>query len=176
MISYAGIGSRDTPVSVQLKMTAIATKLSQSNYLLRSGRARGADIAFECGADKKEIYLPWDGFNEKYEDNLSYIVPPYTRYYTDKFHPNPKSLSPKGLKFMSRNAYQILGIGLNDPVEFVLCWTKDGKFSGGTGQACRIAESINIPVFNFKNGYQEFADFMIRKYLFTPDVAITQKL
>jgi hypothetical protein len=33
----------------------------------------------------------------------------------------------------------------------VVCWTKDGKSSGGTGQALRIAEYYSIPIFNLKN-------------------------
>jgi len=29
-----------------------------------------------------------------------------------------------------------------------LCWTKNGKSSGGTGQAIRIANDYKIPVFD----------------------------
>jgi hypothetical protein len=52
---------------------------------------------------------------------------------------------------MNRNAMQILGEDGNTPVEMVVCWTKDGKASGGTGQALRIAEYYSIPIFNLKN-------------------------
>ena len=52
---------------------------------------------------------------------------------------------------MNRNAMQILGRWGDNPVDFVVCWTKDGKASGGTGHALRIAEYYNIPVFNLKN-------------------------
>lgn len=34
---------------------------------------------------------------------------------------------------------------------FVVCWTSDGKDSGGTGQALRIARDRNIPVYNLYN-------------------------
>lgn len=56
-----------------------------------------------------------------------------------------------GWMFMSRNVYQVLGPNLDDPVEFIICWTKDGKASGGTGQAIRIANDYGVPVFNLKN-------------------------
>lgn len=157
---YAGIGSRETPRDVLQNMSRVAFKLSKLSFCLRSGGAGGADDAFEKGAIHKQIFLPWDGFNGRKEDGSSYIVPPYNEEYIHKFHPAPSKLSEAGRKFMSRNTYQVLGPDLNDPVEFVLCWTKDGKASGGTGQAIRIAESRNIPVFNFKNGYEEFSQYM----------------
>jgi hypothetical protein len=46
---------------------------------------------------------------------------------------------------------QVLGNYGNDPVEFVICWTSNGKDSGGTGQAIRIAKAFDIPVFNLYN-------------------------
>ena len=60
-------------------------------------------------------------------------------------------LSEAAMKLMSRNAYQVLGESLRNPVDFVICWTKDGKASGGTGQAIRIAQDNGIPVYNLKN-------------------------
>ena len=36
----------------------------------------------------------------------------------------------------------------NPPSNFVVCYTPDGKASGGTGQAIRIAEYYNIPIYN----------------------------
>jgi hypothetical protein len=57
---------------------------------------------------------------------------------------------------MARNSHQILGVGLNDPVAFVICWTPDGAEherecgpkTGGTGQAIRLASRRGIPVVN----------------------------
>ena len=67
------------------------------------------------------------------------------------FHPNPSALKPMGWQLMCRNAIQILGQDGNTPVDFVLCWTADGKASGGTGQAIRIAQAFDIPVYNLYN-------------------------
>lgn len=162
---YAGIGSRETPLNVCYAMQKIAEKLSNQSYCLRSGGAPGADTAFECGAQHKEIFLPWNGFNNKWVDGKQYIVPPLNKKYVKQFHPSPSKLKEGGILLMSRNTYQVLGQNLNDPVSFLLCWTKDGSATGGTGQAIRIANHFNIPVFNIKNGYEDFANFMTMSIL-----------
>jgi len=66
----------------------------------------------------------------------------------NQFHPAPDKLSPAGRKLMARNGFQVLGTSLKDPVNAVICWTRNGKFSGGTGQALRIAHAYKIPIFN----------------------------
>ena len=160
---YAGIGSRETPPNIQEKMTQIARMLSENGYILRSGGARGADTAFERGAQegKKEIYLPWKGF----ENNPSplYTITLDALILANRYHPLPLfsggALNMKKLtalqKFMARNCYQVLGYELNSPSHFVLCWTPDGstgesttRKTGGTGQAIRLAFALGIPVFN----------------------------
>ncbi len=163
---YAGIGSRQTPPDIQHKMTEIAHRLDSMGYYLRSGGAQGADTAFELGANKKQIFLPWDGFNGRRENGKDYIVPPYNEALVELFHPNPLLLSKAGRKLMSRNSYQVLGPTLDNPVDFVLCWTRDGKSGGGTGQALRLAKAYNIPIFNMKNGLDEFSTFMLANKLF----------
>jgi hypothetical protein len=171
--AYAGIGSRRTPPEVCLHMTAIAKRLASLGYTCNSGGADGADTAFEWGAViNRQIFLPWDGFNKRNIEPLiklhgegSYIVPPFNPDLVRKYHPKPDALSDAGWKFMSRNSYQVLGSDLKSPVDFVLCWTKDGKASGGTGQAIRIATHYKIPVFNLKNGYDDFASFMTMQIL-----------
>lgn len=166
---YAGIGSRETPSSIQKQMFKIAIELSRSNFCLRSGGAEGADDAFERGAEYKQIFLPWNGFNGRQEDGASYIVPPFNEHYTLKYHPKPSSLSFTAKKFMSRNAYQVLGPDLNNPVDFILCWTKDGKALGGTGQAIRIANDYQIPVFNLRNedAYSSLTTYMFFNHTIT---------
>ena len=150
-LTYAGIGSRDTPAEICKTMTELAQRLGRLGYTLYSGGADGADDAFERGASRKMIFLPWDGFNGRWVDNDQYVVPPYVEDMARKFHPAGERLKAGALKMMSRNCYQVLGPDLKSPVDFVVCWTKDGKASGGTGQAIRIADSIGIPVFNLKN-------------------------
>lgn len=139
---YAGIGSRETPFKCCEKMSEIATYLEKRGWILRSGGAQGADQAFESGlvsGSNGEIFYPNDP------------TPMWTDVFTDHFHPAPDRLKEFPRKLMNRNAMQILGVDGNTPVKMVICWTKDGKASGGTGQAIRIAEYFGIPVFNLKN-------------------------
>lgn len=165
-IYYAGIGSRKTPKDVCRKMFTAGRILWEAGFTLRSGGARGADTAFESGAlfaatgkestdegvyrrkvDGIEIYLPYQKFNRHPSER--YGTTKAARDIARQYHPNWEILSCTGRDFMGRNAYQILGSGLNTPVSFVLCWTPGGRFTGGTGQALRHAKDLGIPILNF---------------------------
>jgi hypothetical protein len=69
---------------------------------------------------------------------------------------------PWAKKFHSRNVHQVLGRDLKTPSDFVICWTADGGFSGGTGQALRIADDHGIPIFNMnvREDVRSFREFM----------------
>jgi len=160
---YSGIGSRNTPVKILEQMGAIALKLSDLGYILRSGHANGADLAFEKSAFQAEIWLPWSRFNYdnalKAENHIHNIISSDDEEAFNsvaRLHPMPSNLSQGAFKLMARNYRQI--IGLNAPnSEFVVCYTKDGKDSGGTGQAIRLAIENNIPVYNLQHdGIYEF--------------------
>jgi hypothetical protein len=51
---------------------------------------------------------------------------------------------------MGRNTHQVLGKDCMTPCHMIVCWTSDGKPSGGTGQAIRIAEYYRIPILNLQ--------------------------
>ena len=147
---YAGIGSRGTPQAVLDKMTEIATMLANAGYTLRSGGADGADNAFYKGCNNQcEIYIPWEGFNgiENGICNLSY------EHFklAESIHPAWYMCKQGGMKLHARNTQQILGEHLRTPVDFVICWTKNGEKVGGTATAIRLAESRGIPVYNIGN-------------------------
>lgn len=156
---YLGIGSRKTPEQIKLIIQKIAWHLADDGWILRSGGADGADLAFEYGAGDgaKEIFLPWKGFNKN--PSPLYKIPEQAFEISALHHPGWRHLKPPVKNLMARNAQQVLGKNLDTPVEFVICWTPDGctkgkdrtKATGGTGQAIAIASSLNIPVFNLKN-------------------------
>lgn len=149
MKAYAGIGSRKTPKNILTLMTRVARRLDELGFVLRSGGAHGADIAFELGAGRKEIYLPWRNFNK----NDSHLCRPALLAYeiARKHHPAWDRCSPAARKFHARNVHQVLGQDLASPADFVLCWTPEGRVTGGTGQAMRIAEHYGVPVVNMFN-------------------------
>lgn len=136
---YAGIGSRRrTPSFIYNMMTEAAAKLESMGYVLRSGGAQGADKAFEAGVmydDAKQIFRP------KHATQIAIDL-------AANFHPYWDNCDAVTRKLHGRNSMIILGENLDSPVKFVICYTPDGKASGGTGVGIRIAESFNIPVFN----------------------------
>ena len=149
-IAYAGIGSRETPEDIQNLFSRVASYLSGKGLVLRSGGAPGADQAFERGCDsqlgEKEIFLPWKGF----EGSTSALVVKEGPAFeiAKEYHPSWDRLSRGAQLLQARNSHQVLGATLKQPASFVLCWTKGGKGSGGTGQALRIATAFDIPIFD----------------------------
>jgi hypothetical protein len=144
---YTGIGSRSTPHEILELMIKIAKYFRKKNYILRSGGADGADLAFELGAkNKKEIFLPWKGFNNSKDDFIK--IPDKAFEIAERYHPNWGKLTDHIKKLHARNSLQVLGDDLNTPSCLIICWTKNGKMVGGTAQALRIAKDCNIRIYN----------------------------
>jgi O-acetyl-ADP-ribose deacetylase (regulator of RNase III) len=162
VIYYAGIGARETPEAVLAKMVRVGEILAKKGWILRSGGAKGADSAFEKGADrvegrKKEIFLPWDGFDperngqKRYADNKFSFVDEITPLHSDlaaAYHDRFDQLKPGSQSLMARNGSQMLGRKLDRPSNIVICWTEGGQIKGGTGQALRMAEDLGAKVVN----------------------------
>jgi hypothetical protein len=50
---------------------------------------------------------------------------------------------------MSRNVHQVFGPTQTSALsDCVICWTKRARGGGGTGQAIRIANAFDIPVYD----------------------------
>lgn len=158
---YAGIGSRRTPPDMLEVMRDAAAALGRLGYVLRSGGADGADLAFEAGAGgAAEIFVPWRGFNEAGDRALVFDAMPgraNAMEIASGLHPRWPGLKPPVRKLMARNVMQVLGRACDDPVRFVLCWAPkpvldaDGRVAdvdGGTGLAVRVAYRAKIPVYH----------------------------
>jgi hypothetical protein len=165
MISYAGIGSRDIS-SKELEVILRLSKKLSERYICYSGNAPGADENWQRGSEGRcVIFLPWRDFNaESYppSNSLAYFVvgnEPEGLESISKFHQNPQGLTRGGRALMARNYYQIMGYDKFPRVSFVVCcadFNAKGSILGGTGQACRIAKSLKIPIFNIrKPGFLE---------------------
>lgn len=164
---YSGIGSRETPNDALEIMKWLAFELFEKGYILRSGGAQGADQAFEIGLanaecnktkiqNAAEIYLPWDNFEEATRTWINPIrKEPQEEAYeiAANFHPAWGRLSFGAKKLHARNVHQIFGYDVTQPYfsEFVICWTKNAKGGGGTGQAIRIAKEFDVPVYDLAN-------------------------
>ena len=154
---YTGIGSRDVGQHTAAKLKTIATELAELGYVLRSGAADGCDQAFESGAGKKaDIYLPWKGFNNS--KSTLFDLPKSREAYdiAKSIHPAWGELTGGGRRMHIRNVFQVLGDDLDDPSQFLICWTRLGREMGGTRTALVLAKQHNIPIFNF--GLQRVVD------------------
>lgn len=163
---YTGIGSRKINDEIISALVLWGKWLGTMGLVLRSGAAAGADHAFESGCNlvngKKEIYLPWKAFNSS-DSDLYYIPPEAFEIAGDIYGATWRFQKAATKKFMARNMMQVMGIGLDEPSKFVICWTPDGcnkkatrtKKTGGTGQAVAYADEMDIPVFNFQQKYGE---------------------
>lgn len=173
---YTGVGSRETPKAIMKIMEDVAFKLSQDNWILRSGGADGSDKAFEAGARnslssiKPEIYLPWHGYNYLYNDP-DYLYPKDWDNFTDaekiasEIHPAWDKCSNGAKLLHSRNIYQVLGKDLRTPSKFLVCYAKptsSGRVSGGTNTAFSLAKRENIKCLNL---YLEEDIRRLEKYL-----------
>lgn len=138
-MTYAGIGSRQTPPHIMAKFRKVAARLEELGYTLRTGDAIGADAAFRSSVQAKEVYTAKDATER-------------TRAIAKEIHPNPAALKLFALDLMARNTNQVFGANLDAPVDFVLVWTKDGneaeRGDGGSGQAMEMALLKGIPVIN----------------------------
>lgn len=172
-VYYAGIGSRESPKEVLDQMQQFAYQAAKRGWVLRSGGANGADTAFEVGCDhangKKEIFLPWKGFNQN--DSSLFVVDDRALALANEIHPAYNKLSRTAKLLIGRNMHQVLGKALNQPVTCVVCWTKDGceswtsygRNTGGTGSAIALASHIGATVFNLQrpNRYLDALEFLI---------------
>lgn len=156
-MTYAGIGAVETPSDVIMMMRYLGALLFKKGFTLRSGRARGADTAFETGVamngidalGKMQLFTAADA--DKH---------PEWFHHARQFHPAWRLCSDHAKALHARNSPIILGETLDDPVDFVLCWTRNGQIIGGTGQGLRIARHHRIPVINLYNDPRASALFL----------------
>lgn len=123
-------------------MMNVAVHMKRERYILRSGGAMGADTAFFAGATPAcQIWLPsWK------QGRLKTTIEAHEM--AEQFHPVWDRLGQAVKQLHARNSHIIMGADLKTPVDVVICWTEDGKATGGTGQGLRIADHFGIPVHN----------------------------
>jgi len=160
---YTGVGSRNTPPEICVYMTQLATTLRDAGYILRSGHARGADRAFEAGAEESaEVYLPWKSFGTKpYKDDPGTPIQGrgivaddmtsmrHFELYKKVCENMGRSWGefPRGVRMLTyRDMHQVIGnTEKSKPSDFLVCWT---AAPGGTHYAMEAARLNYIPVFN----------------------------
>lgn len=171
---YTGVGSRSTPIEMLDIIQNAASVLGKQGWVLRSGGAEGADKAFEAGCDaaqgSKKIYIPWRGFNNYVPNGVSIMTLDQGNRdgaidIIKDVHPAFNRLSRGALALHARNAYQVLGLYLDSPSQFLLCYAptdRGGVPTGGTRTAWVVARMFNIPCFNLSNDrdYERITKFL----------------
>lgn len=171
---FTGVGSRDVTPEEAATMRRIGYLLARGyGYRLRSGKAIGSDSAFQQGVEKAisegmgnhpEIYLAWRGESCSPEERALWpvsseydIVPAY-HYRTaisiaSAVHGWWDKLRRGGKALHTRNVYQVCGMDLESPSDFLIYCAdhdKNGIAKGGTRTAVELAKAMEIPVFNIR--------------------------
>lgn len=152
---YTGVGSRETPPDMMRKLEYIGERLAELGYTLRSGGARGADMAFQRGAQDV------DGLVTVYhaKGKFKHLIPEWcfeeVRKHIPPDRPPFDSMEEHTRKLLARNMLQVLGDDGKTPSEFLVCWTPAGLTDGGTGYALRCAAAHGVMTYNLRNPIEE---------------------
>ncbi len=148
---YTGIGSRQVPKAIYNKIMSIAGILSVKGWSLRSGGAKGCDTAFEIGSilvskiNNDEVYKRHDATPQS-KELLKLVIDSLNKeQQTNIIYEN---ISSYVQNLLARSMLQVLGRNLDNPSEFVICYTPNGEKVGGTRYAIQLAEMKNIPIIN----------------------------
>ena len=161
---FTGIGSRSTPEALLRFAETLSERLCRLGWGLRSGKAEGADSAFQRGLERcpeedrrGEIFLPWAGFGKTSGlastwDRLG--ARPEAEWLARRLHPAWEQCKESVRKLHTRNVYQVLGEDLGTPSKFVLYCAEEryGVVSGGTATAVNLARALGIPAINISHG------------------------
>ena len=144
---YAGIGSHKTPLAILEVMQNLGNVFARHNWLLRSGFS---DWVNQVNPEQVELFLPWPDYEQ---DSLvaGNVVHTPSRIAYDiaaEYHPAWKKCNATARAMHARNVQIVLGVELTESVELVICWTPQGKLTGGTAMAMRVARAWGIEVRN----------------------------
>lgn len=164
------VGSRKITQQEVQTLTKFSDYLTQYGFILRSGKAEGADTAGELAfrswsETSPEIYIPWKNFkggSPNIGDEIVLPLPVETLEYVKRIHPAFERLSQGACKLHQRNIHQVLGMDLKTPSKLLIACS-DGYFDkyniervkGGTSTAWNLATELGIPCINIRNRSDE---------------------
>jgi hypothetical protein len=155
---FAGLGSRATPTKVQQQIVAYSRRLTSAGYVARSRASDGADLAFERGAgDRKEIWLPFPGFEDRTPDDRRVFVPTPEQEagaveIASRIHPTWEKVAVRrgSVATHAGNVITVLGPDLTQPVDFLVLWAAvlGDSVDGDARTSYEAAKLKKIPTFN----------------------------
>ncbi len=168
--TYTGVGSREIPHDMFVRMMMFGYMACKDGATLRSGKATGSDTAFQLG---HEMYLRQHPSEDKRME--IYTVndrPDYRTYLTSacdiegrdtpafktfcikkcrEIHPAGKKLKGKALQLHARNILQVVGQYCNEPSDMCVYFAREdqyGVLTGGTATAAHYVAEIGVPYYN----------------------------
>lgn len=179
---YAGVGSRALSEEGKALIHHVATALAKGGAVLRTAGAEGSDEEFEKACDaaqgQKQIILPWKGYNSN-KSTVALCLESIQAKVAELI-PQHKELERGHLRLIATGIPPVLGVELDMPADFVVCWTADGcncaatrtKATGWTGIAIVAAERAGIPVFNLggSTGYMQLQEYLRTRGVLLPEL------
>ena len=150
---FTGIGSSVTPKEICSLMSLIGKKLDERGWILRSGGAIGADLAFEKFVKNKYIYTV-KNFDFS-ESNYSFCKTELSSVWDKKL--NFDDYNSYCQILLMRDINQVLGSvkTSTEHSKFLIAWTKSENYNdssiGGSRIAIRCALKYGIKVYNLVN-------------------------
>jgi len=155
---FAGIGSRQTPRAYEPIMKSISERLTALGWILRSGRASGADTFFESGAGSAAQIFVAKGNHGTTARRARIIVPSgellaQCELLASVVHPAWGACNEYARLSHARNMCQVFGERLDEPARVVIAWAppdaqRCGEVLGGTATAWRAAGWAGIRRYN----------------------------
>ena len=105
------------------------------------------------------MYLPWPKYNGHTEATLKDPTD-VAVHNVAQYVPHWDYCKESVRKLHGRNMHIILGDTLDTPVDFVICYTPNGKPIGGTAIAMNIATAYGVPIFNLFHGTSELEEYV----------------
>ncbi len=144
----ACVGSREISKEMAEFMCKLGEFIVSRGDYVSSGNCAGSDFSYAHGANKINprnviLYLPWAKYNREFivdGNRFTCNIKPEWEVLAEKFHPAWPKLSQGVKKLMARN------IGIVYKADKLLAYLNHKKSGfGGTGQAWRYAEYLNLP-------------------------------
>lgn len=156
-IAYAVAANKNTPPEIIQQFVELAKWLEAKGFTVRvDGDKDGVSQAVEDATNRKEVILPWKGFNNK-ESEFCWSNEA-SQHIAKKHSPVYDSIPDGVKKFLHRNARLIMGDKMRSPVSFLITWSDDGceTLQEKTSRTGFVSHQISItlgavrPVFNLK--------------------------
>jgi hypothetical protein len=153
-LSAAITGNKEAPPEILEKVAQLAQYLESRGFTIRVGGDGPVEDAAEVASQKKEVLLPWRGFNDKESATTFPIERAF--HIAKMFHPTWDHMKKGVQSILAKNARLVMGNKMMSPATLLLCWTEDGaedrrEVTMKTGLAAhpiRIASGSGVRVFN----------------------------